>query len=63
MAKRAARAMRQRKRLTACVLGGLAVAELGAWFGLRGAGAALATAGILALAMAWLAAMASGVDL
>jgi hypothetical protein len=55
--------MRQRRRLTAVVLGGLAVGELGAWVALRGVGALLATAGILALGVAFLAAMASGVDL
>jgi hypothetical protein len=63
MLKRAYRAARKRKRLTAAVLAGLAVGELGAWFTLRGAGFALATAGLLALGVAFLAGMASGVDL
>lgn len=62
-ARRAFRAMRRRKRVTAVVLGGLALGELGAWAALRGVGVALATAGVLALGVAWLAAMASGVDL
>jgi hypothetical protein len=48
--------------MTAAVLGGLAVGELGAWAALRGVGLVLATAGILALGVAWLAATASGMD-
>lgn len=62
-ARRAFRAMRRRKRLTAALFGGLAVGELAAWGTLRGAGLVLAVAGGLALAVAALAALASGVDL
>jgi hypothetical protein len=62
MAGRAVRAARRRKRLTALVFGGLALGELGAWTALRGVGLALATAGILAIGIAWLAAAASGMD-
>ena len=61
--RRAFTAMRRKKRLTAACLLGLGMGELAAWSFLRGAGLALATAGILALAVAWLAAMASGVEL
>jgi hypothetical protein len=63
MARRAFRAARRRKRLTAAVLGGLALGELGAWVALRGIGVVLATAGVLALAVAVAAASASGVEL
>ena len=62
MARRAAGAARRKKRLTALVLGGLALGELGAWTALRGVGLALATAGALAILVAWLAAAASGMD-
>jgi hypothetical protein len=63
MARRAFRAARRRKRATAAVLGGLALGELGAWLTLRGVLLVLATAAILALGMAWLAASASGAEL
>jgi hypothetical protein len=62
MARRAFGAARRKRRLTALVLGGLALGELGAWVTLRGVGLALATAGILALGVALLAAAASGMD-
>lgn len=62
-ARRAFIAARRKKRVTAAVFGALAVAELGAWVGLRGAGLALATAGVLAMGVAYLAGIASGVDL
>ncbi len=62
MTKRAFSAARRKKRVTALVLGGLALGELGAWLTLRGAGLALATAGVLALGVALLAAMASGME-
>ena len=62
-ARRAFRAIRRRKRATAAAFGVLALAELAAWLLLRGAGAALATAGVLALGVAYLAGIASGVDL
>jgi hypothetical protein len=48
--------------MTAAVLGGLALGELSAWAALRGVGLVLATAGVLALGVAWLAATASGMD-
>jgi hypothetical protein len=63
LVKRAFRAARRRKRGTALVLGGLALGELGAWGALRGVGLVLATAGVLALGVAWLAASASGMEL
>jgi hypothetical protein len=63
LARRAFAAGRRKKRVTAFVLGGLAVGELGAWLGLRGAGFLLATAGVLMLATAALAAAATGGDL
>jgi hypothetical protein len=62
MARRAFGAARRKKRVTAVVLGGLALGELGAWTALRGVGLALATAGALAILVAWLAAAASGMD-
>jgi hypothetical protein len=62
MARRAFGAARRKKRLTALVLGGLAVGELGAWVTLRGVGLAVATAGVLAIGVALLAAMASGME-
>ena len=62
LARAAFRSARRKKRMTAAVLGGLAVGELGAWAMLRGVGLMLATAGILALGVAWLAATASGMD-
>jgi hypothetical protein len=61
--KRAGRALRRRKRGTAAGLGFLALLELLAWVLLQCTAAALATLGVLALAVAWLAAMASGVNL
>jgi hypothetical protein len=63
LARRAFGAARRHKRVTACVLGGLAIGELTAWATLRGAGFLLVTAGVLALGVAALAAAASGVDL
>jgi hypothetical protein len=63
MAKRAVRASRRHKRVTAAVLGGLAVGELAAWATLRGASFMLATAGVLAIGVAALAAAASGGEL
>jgi hypothetical protein len=60
LARRALGAARRQKRATAAVLGGLAVAELGAWLTLRGAGLILATAGVLAFAVAAAAMSASG---
>ena len=63
LARRAFRSARRRKRLTALVLGGLALGEMSAWLTLRGAGLALATAGARALGRAWLAASASGMEL
>jgi len=58
--RRAFRAGRRHKKGTAAALGALALAELGAWAALRGAFLMLATAGLLALGVAWLAAAASG---
>jgi hypothetical protein len=55
--------MQRRKRVTAAVFGTLAIAELTSWLVLRGAMAALATAGVLALGVAALAALASGAEL
>jgi hypothetical protein len=60
LARQAFRNWRRRRRMTACVLGGLAVAEFGAWAGLRGAFFMLTTVGVLALGVAYLAASASG---
>ena len=62
MAKRAFGAAQRRKRVTAVVLGGLALGELGAWLALRGVVLALATAVILAIGVGLLAAAASGMD-
>jgi hypothetical protein len=62
LARRALRAMRRRKRGTALALGGLAVGELGAWLALRGVFVVMATAAILALGVAFLAAQASGAE-
>lgn len=63
MIKRAFGAARRKKRVTAAVLGGLALGELGAWLTLRGVSLMLVTAGILAIGAASLAAAASGMDL
>jgi hypothetical protein len=63
LAKRALRAARRHKRATALVLGGLAAGELGAWLTLRGVTVVVATAAVLALGVASLAASASGADL
>lgn len=60
--RRAFAAMRRKKRLTAAALLGLGLAELGGWTFLRGAGLVLLTAGVLALAVAFLAAMATGME-
>jgi len=63
MLRKAVTAAKRRKRVTAAVFCGLALGELGAWVGLRGVGLALATAGVLAIGVAYLAGMASGVEL
>ena len=60
LAKRAASAGRRKRRVTAAVLGGLAVAEVSAWLTLRGVGLVIATAGVLALCVALLAGSATG---
>ena len=60
LAKRAFKAGRRKKRATAVVLGGLAVAEFGAWLGLQGVSLMAVTAGVLALSVAAVAAAASG---
>jgi hypothetical protein len=60
LARKAFAAGRKKKRVTAAVLGGLAVAEFGAWLGLQGVSLMAATAGVLALSVAALAASASG---
>ncbi len=61
-AKRAFGAARRKKRVTAVVLGGLALGERGAWLTRRGVSLTLVTAGILAIGVASLAAAASGKD-
>jgi hypothetical protein len=61
--RRAFTAARRRKRATAALFGALALGELGAWVGLRGIGLVLVTAGALAIGVAYLAGIASGVDL
>jgi len=63
LARRAFGAARRKKRVTAVVLGGLALGEITAWLTLRGVSLALVTAGFLAIGMASLAAAASGKDL
>jgi hypothetical protein len=60
MLRKAGQAMRRHKRGTALAFGALALGELAAWTLLNGVGAALATAGILALCVAYIAAMATG---
>jgi hypothetical protein len=62
-AKRAWRAVRQHKRGAAAGLAVLALAELAAWTLLQSTAAILVTAGVLALGVAALAALASGVEL
>jgi len=62
LARRAWAAGRRHRRVTAAVLGGLAVAEVSAWLTLRGVGLVLATAGVLAVGVASLAGAASGWD-
>jgi hypothetical protein len=57
---RAFRAGRKRKRVTAAVLGGLAVLELAAWLTVSGAALILATFAVLAGATAFVAAQAGG---
>jgi hypothetical protein len=57
---RAFRAGRRRKKVTAAVLGGLAVLELAAWLSLTGVALILATFAVLAGATAFCAAQASG---
>jgi hypothetical protein len=56
-------AARRKKRVTAVLLGSLALGEIGAWLTLRGLSLALVTAGVLAIGVASLAAAASGMDL
>ena len=63
LARRAFGAGRRKRRATAVVLGVLALGEITAWLGLEGASLALATAGVLALGVAWLAATAGGIEL
>jgi hypothetical protein len=63
LAKRAVKAGRRKKKVTAAVLGALALGELAAWLALEGAGLMLATAAVLALGVAWVAAAAGGIDL
>ncbi len=60
LARKAWAAGRKRRRVMAAVLGGLAVAELGAWGALRGVALIAATAGVLALGVAAVAAFSSG---
>jgi hypothetical protein len=60
--KRSLRAGKRKHRMMAFALGGLALGELTAWGTLRGAGLMLATAGVLAMAVAAVCASASGAD-
>lgn len=60
LARQAFRNWGRKRRVTALVLGGLALGELGAWVGLRGTFFMLTTVGVLALGVAMLAASASG---
>jgi hypothetical protein len=62
LAKRAFRAARRKKRATAAVLGVLAAVEITAWLTLEGTSLMLATAGLLALGVAAIAAAAGGVN-
>jgi hypothetical protein len=62
LAKRAFGAGRKKKRAAAVVLGALALVELGAWVALEGTSLMLATAGVLALSVAAVAAVAGGVE-
>jgi hypothetical protein len=57
---RAFRAARARRRVTAAVLGGLAVAELAAWLTLTGAALVIATAGVLAFLTGFLLSLVTG---
>lgn len=59
----ALRAGRRHKQATAVALTGLAAGELAAWLTLRGAGFMLATAGLLAIAVAAAAIAAAGGEL
>jgi hypothetical protein len=61
-ARRAFSAARRHKRLTAAGFGALAVGELAAWSALRGLSLVAVTAGLLALGVAAVAGMASGMD-
>lgn len=63
LAKRSFSAARRHKRVTAAVLGGLAVGEVTAWLTLRGASLMIATAGVLAVGVASALMSASGGDL
>lgn len=58
--KKAFTANREKRHVVAGILGVLAVAELGCWLTLTGVSLALATAGVLALAVATLGAAAGG---
>jgi hypothetical protein len=62
LAKQAFRAGKRKHRMMAFALGGLALGELTAWGTLRGAGLMLATAGVLAMAVAALCAGMTGAD-
>jgi hypothetical protein len=58
--RRAFAAGRRRRKVTACVLGGLAVAEFGAWLTVSGVALIAATAAVLFGATAVVAAQAGG---
>jgi hypothetical protein len=60
LARQAFRNWGRKRRVTAFVLGGLALGEFGAWLGLRGAFFMLTTIAVLAIGAAALAAAASG---
>lgn len=63
LARRAFGAARKRKRATAVIFGALALGEMAAWLTLTGVGLMLAVAGGLALAVAAVAGLLTGVDL
>ena len=60
LVKRARRASKRKKTVLAVTLGGLAVAEFGAWLTLDGIRLVAFTAGVVAIGAAGLAAMATG---
>jgi hypothetical protein len=62
LAKKAFRAGKRKHRMMAFALGGLALGELTAWGTLRGAGLMLATAGVLAMAVASVCGGMTGAD-